>query len=601
MKDSKPDTVTGLALEYLEGKHQGKGADVSHYLARLTSDAERSEFTRLLDLYDEIDEKLTRKELVAPGTIIGELRIIKWLGQGGMGVVYLAEQIALKRLVAVKLLPTPLLQNDRALERFRREVMTLAALRHPGIVPVHTVGTHAGMPYFTMDYVEGPTLQEVFESLSPMRPDQLDAAALRRACPSCDANAFTGSYIDVIVRLIADVADALHHAHENGVLHRDVKPLNVLLARDGRALLFDFGLARESGAATLTRTGELAGSPYYVAPEQLRPGGSVDRRVDVYALGVTLFQALTLVLPFTGDSAQDVLRSVLIQEPPSIRKLNPTVHVDLETICAKAMDRNPSRRFASAKELADDLRRFLAHRPIAARPLDFWTRVARSTRRHPLLAATALAVLIMLVTLLAYPLYARTAQLALAKSYHQRGELEPASAMRCADGGAVREPQRRAAPRAGAPRCRTAASPALAISSASGPRAAGAAGAARERRPRPSTLLAAYRAPAEGFARERACARSRTTSASPGEPAQEARGNLMLAAKEDGPIRRSTSPSSRWTCRTRCIAATCGGAPARASTRARDRPRRAPAAGARAGHARGRACRRRGARSRHAR
>ncbi|MFO0985471.1 MAG: serine/threonine-protein kinase [Planctomycetota bacterium] len=213
------------------------------------------------------------------------------------------------------------------------------------------------MPYFVMEYVEGLTLHEIFEALRDRAPDSLDGAAIRTLFTDAPPSAFAADYTEAVVRIVAGIADALHYAHENGVLHRDVKPQNILVASDGVPLLFDFGLAREAGAATLTRTGELAGSPYYVAPEQIRKapkgnGVAQDRRVDVYALGVTLYEALTLRILLEGAPTERCAARHCPGRPAADAQAQRPRAAGSRAHCRKAMDRDLRWRYATARDFA---------------------------------------------------------------------------------------------------------------------------------------------------------------------------------------------------------------------------------------------------------
>ncbi|MBK8976830.1 MAG: serine/threonine protein kinase [Planctomycetes bacterium] len=306
-----------------------------------------------------------------PALLGGDFELLEELGRGGMGVVFAARQRSLDRRVAVKVLADPRGVAPRSVARFRREATTAARLRHPHIVDVIATGSEPdGTHWFAMELVDG---------------EPLDRFVAGRT--SADGTRDLRS----IVELVALVADALHHAHEAGVLHRDVKPSNVLVTRraDGTPLpvLTDFGLARELDLPSLSRSGELTGTPYYVSPEQARGSGDVDRRTDVFSLGVTLFEVSTGTRPFEGATSEAVLRAVLEREPPDPRRLQPTLPRDLAAILLKALEKEPARRYATAGELAADLRRFLEFRPVLAKRASALRRVVRGARREPVRAA----------------------------------------------------------------------------------------------------------------------------------------------------------------------------------------------------------------------
>jgi serine/threonine protein kinase len=342
-----------------------------------------------------------------PPRRLGEFTLHEPLGGGGMGVVYRAVQSGLGREVALKIVRPEMLDLPGTRARFRREVEAVAHLSHPGLVAVHAVGEEGGVPYLAMERVVGATLAEVLNVLAERDPARLRgndlAAAVReraRGAPGVDggapghagsASVFAGSWADACSAVGAAVADALEHAHRAGVLHRDVKPSNVLVGVDGRARLFDFGLALPVEAEDgLTRTGSVVGSLPYMAPEQAE-GGAVDRRSDVYGLGATLYELATLRPPFPERNATALRAAILAGDPPSARRWNPALPRDLALVLAKALDRDPSRRYASAAELARDLANVRARRPVAAHPPSVALSLRRWARRRPAVAA-ALAV-----------------------------------------------------------------------------------------------------------------------------------------------------------------------------------------------------------------
>ncbi len=329
-----------------------------------------------------------------PPERLGDFRLIERLGGGGMGVVYLAEQLSLARRVALKLVRPDHLFFEGARERFRRETEAVARLKHHGIVPIYVVGDEAGLPYFAMEWVEGGTLAEILRALEGRAPERLKAADLARALesrpggaePDPSAEVFSGSWVDACLRIARDVAAALEHAHARGILHRDVKPSNIALGRDGRVRLFDFGLSSSADQARLTQTGGTVGTLHYMSPEQIRHASRVDPRADVYSLGVTLYELLTLQVPYEGENQLLTQRLILAGRPDPIRARNRRVGPDVETVCLTAMDVNPARRYASAAAFARDLGNTLAQRPIEARPPGPLLRARRWTQRNPALA-----------------------------------------------------------------------------------------------------------------------------------------------------------------------------------------------------------------------
>ncbi len=336
---------------------------------------------------------------------LGSFRLRERLGAGGMGVVFLAEDEILARSVALKVVRPDLLLIGNARERFRREVEAVARLKHPGILPVYSAGEEGGVPFFTMEYVEGCTLSEVLSHLSRKRPAELSGAVLSAAIavlsPAVGGGPtkarFGTTWTEACFRLILAVAEALQHAHERGVLHRDIKPSNVMVTRDGRVVLMDFGLASSSESSRITMTGSHVGSLPYMSPEQIRGDAERGAASDVYSLGVTLYELLTLRCPYLAPNAEVTRKRILEGVPPPIRSLNPQVPWDAETVCLTAMDRDPARRYGMAAAFAADLTNFLEHRPIRARRPGPLLRTRRFVERHPVASVAAALGFLLLV------------------------------------------------------------------------------------------------------------------------------------------------------------------------------------------------------------
>jgi tetratricopeptide (TPR) repeat protein len=299
-----------------------------------------------------------------PEPAVPGYEVLAELGRGGMGVVYQAWQTGLGRVVALKMILAGGGPEGKELGRFRTEAEAAARLQHPNIVQVHAVGDHDGRPYLALEYVDGGSLaQKLNRTPQPAR----EAAAL-----------------------LETLARAVHHAHQKGVVHRDLKPANVLLTADGTPKVADFGLAKVlvGARAEHTRSGSILGTPSYMAPEQAEGKvAQVGPAADVYALGAILYECLTGRPPFKAAEVLETLRQVVQDDPVPPRRLQPGVPRDLETVCLKCLQKEPRKRYASALDLADDLRRFLDGRPIQARPVPAWERAAKWARRRPAAAA----------------------------------------------------------------------------------------------------------------------------------------------------------------------------------------------------------------------
>ena len=334
---------------------------------------------------------------------MGEFRLIAELGGGGMGVVYEAEQESLGRRVALKLIRPEQLWFGGSRARFRREIEAVARLSHPGIVPIYTVGEEAGVPFFAMELIEGCTLAQAMTQLSGRPVAKLTGADLLLAIDQCAGSksaeqsisrsmelAPAANWTEVSIHIVREVAEALEHAHSRGVVHRDIKPSNIVLTRTGRALLIDFGLASKAGSERITRSGSAGGSAAYMSPEQTR-GEAVDARTDVYSLGVTFAELLTLRPLFRATPLDELWRSILAGEYERPRQRVPSIPWDVDTVCATAMETSRERRYATAGDFARDLSNLLAHRPIDARRAGVMLRVLRWAQRHPRVSAAVLA------------------------------------------------------------------------------------------------------------------------------------------------------------------------------------------------------------------
>ena len=298
-------------------------------------------------------------------TDFSDYELLEEIGRGGQGVVYRAHQKSLNRTVALKLIGLGPWTTETHLKRFRREAEAAASLEHPGIVPIHEVGERDGQCYFSMNFIEGGQLDEVVRR---------EPIPIRRS-----------------VELVAKVARTVHYAHEHGILHRDIKPGNILLDKNGEPHLTDFGLARLVEAeSTITGTLEAMGTPSYMAPEQAAGEHTkVSKATDVYGLGAVFYQLLTGHPPFAGGTTYETIKLLLETEPRQPRRLNPKVDRDLSTICLKCIEKDPKRRYSSALALAEDLEHWLKHEPVLARRSGIFIRGRKWVRRNPTSALLA--------------------------------------------------------------------------------------------------------------------------------------------------------------------------------------------------------------------
>lgn len=357
--DNRPNfqcsDIGSVMASYLQEIEDGGRPDPATYLQRYPqfSDDLKS-FFRNHHWLGEPMQPNDQASLV--GTIIGPYQIDDEIARGGMGVVYRATQTDLGRSVALKLISSGLLASREERCRFRIEAEAAAQLHHPGIVAIHDIGTWQGYEYFSMALVEGATLQQVVDG------------------PSLDDQQ--------VAELVIEIAQAVAYAHQMGILHRDLKPDNVLIDGQGRPLLTDFGLAKwQRDGTLLTRTGQVLGTPNYMSPEQAAGEDRVTQRSDVYSLGAILYALLTGSPPHEGESAAEVLRSVIQDDPRSPRQLRREASPLLEKICLKALARDPSQRYQQAGDLAADLQRFLDGAPITADQSGLLGQVARELNR----------------------------------------------------------------------------------------------------------------------------------------------------------------------------------------------------------------------------
>jgi len=360
---------------------------------------------------------------IQPSAPLGDFRILREIGRGGMGVVYEAEQLSLGRSVALKVLPFAAALDAKHLQRFKNEAQAAAQLHHQNIVPVYGVGCERGVHYYAMQFIDGQTLADLIKQLRALAglgngealatvlyapplnassPREAAAAAddtsFQTAAPSTERPTTDPGFFRTAAQMGVQAAEALEHAHQLGVVHRDIKPANVLVDGRGHLWITDFGLAHFRSEGNLTMSGDLLGTIRYMSPEQAL-AQSLDHRTDIYSLGATLYELLTLEPAFGGSNRQELLRQVVQEEPRPPRRVHKAVPEELETIVLKAMEKNAAERYVTARELADDLRRYLEDRPIWAKRPTLLHRAKKLARRNQAVVRTVLlALAVLLVT-----------------------------------------------------------------------------------------------------------------------------------------------------------------------------------------------------------
>jgi WD40 repeat protein/serine/threonine protein kinase len=451
--------VAQLADEFVERQERGEQPEIEGYAARhpqwapvIRQVLSSLRLIRLSGPASSGRDSLAIAEEQSTGCL-GDFRLIREVGRGGMGVVYEAEQISLGRRVALKVLPFAAALDAKQLQRFKNEAQAAAHLHHNSIVPVFAVGVERGVHYYAMQFIEGQTLASIINDLRGHahldaeaeklgEPSQVAKALLSgrldprngaqadpnltttcvpsnaqapsrttkhpaltttvpQAAISTDQSTRTRAYFRTVANLGIQAAEGLEHAHQLSVIHRDVKPANLLVDFHGTLYVTDFGLAHmKGGDVALTMSGDLLGTIRYMSPEQaLAKRVTVDHRTDVYSLGVTLYELLTLEPAFTGNDRQEVLQQIAFEEPKLPTRINKAIPSELETVVLKAMAKNPAERYATAQELADDFQRFLEQKPIKAKRPTIRERVVKWARRRP--AAAALLAVSVFATLAA--------------------------------------------------------------------------------------------------------------------------------------------------------------------------------------------------------
>jgi serine/threonine protein kinase/Flp pilus assembly protein TadD len=348
---------------------------------------------------------------------LGDYTILREIGRGGMGVVYEAEQISLARRVALKVLPFAAVLDRRQIARFYNEAQAAAHLNHPNIVPVFSVGCDRGVHFYAMQYIEGQPLDVAIAQLRKRSSNQPSGALPDDPTEPVDqaettefgsgkwqsfsdaASLKSRNYFHVVAKLGIEAAEAIEYAHQCGIIHRDIKPSNLLLDAQGKIWITDFGLARfPSNNSSLTMSGDVMGTIRYMSPEQVAGKSSlIDARTDIYSLGITLYELATLHEAFAGSDRQAFLRWISDEEPRPPRQINPSIPLDLETILLKAISKTPQDRYATAQEMAEDLRHFIEGKPVLARRASLTDRAFKWSKRHKALVGASAAMFLVIL------------------------------------------------------------------------------------------------------------------------------------------------------------------------------------------------------------
>jgi serine/threonine protein kinase/Flp pilus assembly protein TadD len=426
LPEAEQERLAQILDEYLISVEKGEPIRPEELLARYPEDADRLRgYLSGLELFHAAAIAPQAKRVASlvggglePSQTIGDFQLVREIGRGGMGVVYEAEQISLRRRVALKILPFTVAHHEKQISRFKNEAQAAAQVKHPNIVPVYAVGEEGGVHYYAMQLVDGQSLTTMLTDLEAApqtstvgstapnhlhsthdaahgstTPAKLRKPPRRRPLPMGSSD--SADHVRAVARLGVQAAEALHAAHEYGVVHRDVKPSNLLVDDRGKLWVTDFGLARCRENAGLTQTGDILGTMRYMSPEQaLGQSELVDHRTDVYSLGVTLYELASQHHP-AGDASdlQLILDRSRYQAKP-LRQWNKHIPVDFQTIVLKAIAEVPQERYANAQKLADDLNRFLEGQPILASPPSLFTRAGKWARRHRHVVTAAAAIML---------------------------------------------------------------------------------------------------------------------------------------------------------------------------------------------------------------
>ncbi|MFC1636343.1 protein kinase [Planctomycetota bacterium] len=421
-ENSRDSVIDDVVQKFVTARLQGQEPDLDEFVKnypgyedRIRQKIEKIQrldglFSGLMQAEDsDYSEPVSEHNLI--GQTLGDFEILSLIGAGGMGAVFLARQISLDREVALKVISDVSGSRGSSLERFKREAKVLAKISHPNIVPVYEVGEQGPYSYFAMECVDGISLDKILNSIRNASGSE-KASDVRRKClevqgsiatdRTSDAESSGGAQIDtdyiiIISDMIVSIASALEYAHSKGILHRDVKPSNILIVSNGIAKLVDFGLAKAETQQTVTMTGEFFGTPSYVSPEQIRKPDTVDRRSDVYSLAATYYECLTLHAPFGGHTVNETLTNVLSREVVPPKKYCPRLSTDFNTVLLHALEKDQDDRYQTAGDFSADITNILEFRPITAKRPSITRRAYKTLRRSPLKAVVGCTLILVLV------------------------------------------------------------------------------------------------------------------------------------------------------------------------------------------------------------